>query len=174
MHNKIHYSFCKITIDNSELTWYNGLVNQLVTHTKERTKTMNKNMSISSVKEFGERLQQIYKDKNLGHSREVLVDRVTQYLADFVIENAAALIGLSTDYLAEITGYSKEEIKEISRFADNLIDVCARDIVDIGNDESFKQYFNKIFAALFMIRTKFSVSLWPGVALYLLIEQCAI
>lgn len=135
---------------------------------------MNKNMNMSSVEEFGEQLQRIYKDKNLGHSREVLVDRVTQYLADFVVENATVLIGLSTDYLAEMTGYSKEEIKDISRFADNLIDVCARDIVDMGNDEDFKKYFDKIFAALFVMKTEFSVSLWPGVALYLLIEQCAI
>lgn len=135
---------------------------------------MNKNMNMSSVEGFGEQLQQIYKDKNLGHSRKAFVDRVTQCLEDFVIENAAALIGLSTDYLAEMTGYSREEIKDISRFAHNLIDVCARDVVDIGNDESFKEYFDKIFTALFMVKTKFSVSLWPGVALYLLIEQCAI
>lgn len=135
---------------------------------------MNKNMNMSSVEEFGEQLQQIYKDKNLGHGKEVLVDRVAQYLADFVVENATVLIGLSTDYLAEMTGYSKEEIKDISRFADNLIDVCTRDIVDIGNDESFQKYFDKIFAALLVMKTEFSVSLWPGVALYLLIEQCAI
>lgn len=135
---------------------------------------MNKNMNMSSVEEFGEQLQQIYKDKNLGHGKEVLVDRVTQCLADFVVENATVLIGLSTDYLAEMTGYSKEEIKDISRFADNLIDVCPRDVVDIGNDESFKEYFDKIFTAPFITKSKFSVSLWPGVALYLLIEQCAI
>ena len=110
----------------------------------------------------------------MGYSREVLVDRVTQCLEDFVIKNATVLIGLSTDYLAEMTGYSREEIKDISRFADNLIDVCARDVVDIGNGESFKEYFDKIFTALFMVKTKFSVSLWPDVALYLLIEQCAI
>ncbi len=140
---------------------------------------MNENVSASSVKELGKQLYQIYCDRSLPHHpREVLIDRVTESLAIFVAQNAIFLsvreFSLNADCFEEMTGYSKKEVKDIVRFACRLNRVCAEHTIKIESDESLNDYFYKIFVSLSMIRTKFPVFLWTGVALYLVIEQCAI
>lgn len=140
---------------------------------------MNENVSASNVKELGKQLYQIYCDRSLPHyPREVLVDRIAESLAIFVAQNAIFLsvreFALNADCFEEITGYSKKEVKDIVRFAYRLNRVCAEHTVKIKSDESLNDYFYKIFVSLSMIRTKFPVFLWTGVALHLVIKQCAI
>lgn len=140
---------------------------------------MNKNMNANSVKELGKQLRAVCGDGcEMTDAKKAAINRVTHSLTIFAIQNMLTLtvreFALNTEFLAGMTGYTEKEIKDISRFADKLGIVCAEYVTKMADDESLDDYFYKIFMSLSMIRTKFPVFLWTGVALYLVIEQCAI
>ena len=79
------------------------------------------------------------------------------------------------EFMAEVTGYSKKEVKDILKFTARISGLFSEDILDTETLEnpSTSAYAMRIIKALLLIRTKFLIYLWTGVILCLIERQRA-
>ena len=101
---------------------------------------------------------------------------LTMEFIDFE-DKAAKYYGDSrtVDFMAEVTGYTKKEVKDILKFTARISGLFSEDILDTETLEnpSTSAYAMRIIKALLLIRTKFPFYLWTGVILCLIERQTA-
>jgi hypothetical protein len=101
---------------------------------------------------------------------------LTMNIIDFE-DKAAKYYGDSrtVEFMAEVTGYTKKEVKDILKFTARISGLFSEDILDVETLEnpSTSAYAMRIIKALLLIRTKFPIYLWTGVILCLIERQTA-
>lgn len=101
---------------------------------------------------------------------------LTMNIIDFE-DKAAKYYGDSrtVEFMAEVTGYTKKEVKDILKFTARISGLFSEDILDTETLEnpSTSAYAMRIIKALLLIRTKFPIYLWTGVILCLIERQGA-
>lgn len=135
------------------------------------------NLTTYTVKQLGRKLRDVLCNYD-SCDKEMGITAISDYLTLIVIKSATDLANknyaLSPAYLEYMTGYTKKEIKDIAHFAAKMNTVCKESVIYIQEKESLDDYFIRLFNTLVLIRTKFPIFLWPGIALYLIIEKCAV
>nr|DAQ00795.1 MAG TPA: hypothetical protein [Caudoviricetes sp.] len=137
-------------------------------------------MRRKTIKESGNRLQNVcYGNDIWKHENEIVViENICAELAMSIIDfedKAAKYYGDSrtVDFIAEVTGYTKKEVKDILKFTARIRGLFSEDILDAETLEnpSTSAYTMRIIKALLLIRTKFPIYLWTGVILCLIERQ---
>lgn len=137
-------------------------------------------MRRNTVKESGNRLQNVCYGNDIWNydSETAVIENICAELAMSIIDfedKAAKYYGDSrtSEFLAEVTGYTKKEVKDILKFTARISGLFSEDILDTESLEnpSTSAYAMRIIKALLLIRTKFPIYLWTGVILCLIERQ---
>lgn len=138
-------------------------------------------MRRKTIKELGENLQNVCwygNDVWKYDSERAAIESICAELATAFIdfENKAAEYygdSCTVEFLAEATGYTKKEAKDILKFTTRISALLSEDILDTETLEilSSSAYAMRLIKALLLIRTKFPIRLWTGVILCLIEGQ---
>ena len=139
-------------------------------------------MRRETVKESGNRLQYVCFGNDIWNydSEIAVIEDICAELAISIVDfedKAAKYYGDSrtVEFMVEVTGYTKKEVKDILKFTARISGLFSEDILDTETLEnpSTSAYAMRMIKALLLIRTKFPIYLWTGVILCLIEKQTA-
>lgn len=139
-------------------------------------------MRRKTIKESGNSLQYVCYGNDIWNydNGKTAIENICAELAMSIIDfedKAAKYYGDSRtiEFMAEVTGYTKKEVKDILKFTARISGLFSEDILDTETLEnpSTSAYAMRMIKALLLIRTKFPIYLWTGVILCLIERQTA-